>query len=520
MATHDHNDVPPPGGLPAALCGDVSIQEKASVLFSEMTGVPHPPHANAHRSGAPAPVAGDEGFCRCLRAMDCGLTDATLADMFEKLRSFGDKNPRGLTFNDVHRMVSVYPTLFNVLAFRVMDTIMNQRQVVIIERENAILGELTVTVSELEAAMLQLREELDAKQSDLTESDAKAREMDQDVLKQRVELQSNHQDVNRAKAELNNALNLQAHSVEAESLKHQELGITAFKDRLHEARSAADEADRAVDQTTAEIDGLQARIDALRTQEYNQRQESYRARGDVDEAEAQLKEKLKDADSYARDIDRADRLVENSKRLLTELDTKEQDTANTLRQTMQALSAVSAATAQHETAARETAAYLRNRETDADQAQKNLTIQRERVELLCSANTLFNTRRREQYDKEDDLVKQEVRLREQRDCLEVKEAVLRSEIQRVVPVPSATPASPAGVGGGELHPISSVYNTATPTPSHIASTPPLLPHYPTYNTMGTAAQSSVGYSPSKPTPLPGRDSRFVATDHAGIRATS
>eukprot|EP01061_Rhynchopus_euleeides_P014176 TRINITY_DN24621_c0_g1_i1.p1 TRINITY_DN24621_c0_g1~~TRINITY_DN24621_c0_g1_i1.p1 ORF type:complete len:522 (+),score=249.97 TRINITY_DN24621_c0_g1_i1:215-1567(+) len=447
--------------------------------------------------------------------MDTGFSEATQRDMFRKLQQFGDKNEHGLSFNDVHRMVSVYPTLFNVLAFRIMDNTMNQRQVVIIERENAILGELAVTAGELDTAVGDLRHEADDKRKELEENAHRSRDLDQAVLKHRVELQGAHQDTLRAKAELNNALNLQAHSVEAENLKHQELGITPLKTDVAQAKREAEDKDRATEETAAEIERLEKQLDDLRNKLYDQRQEAFDAYAKVENAEAKLKDRLGETEALTRDIERADQLVDKAKKLLDEMEETEQGINNDLRKALSDLGSLQGGQVGQEAGLRDTQDYLRLREAEAEQAQKNLQAQRERVELLCDANIRFNTLRRDQYDKEEEVVNQEVRLREQRDCLEMKEAALRSEVKHIIPIPPPVnaPASPPT----DVRPQPMYVAPVTPT-----STPALGPYAMSgayYPPAAPVPPTMLSYSPVKPTPLPGRDTRYIATsDHSGARA--
>eukprot|EP00754_Rhynchopus_humris_P035635 Rhum_TRINITY_DN17174_c0_g1::Rhum_TRINITY_DN17174_c0_g1_i1::g.165426::m.165426 len=230
----------PPGGLPAALCGDVPAHEKARIIWHEMCS------ASAADSHEATHVTRDR-FVRTLAKLDTELTEATAEDMHGKLCALGDGDERGLSFSDVQRIASVYPTLFNVLAYRIMDSTMNARQVRIVDRENAILGELAVTSEALAAEGRGLHAQLSQRRQALLDAQDAVRDADAASAAQRVAAQRAHRSTGDARDTLAANLAREAALRAAAQARGEELGLPALEAAAAAARAAAaaaeDEAD-------------------------------------------------------------------------------------------------------------------------------------------------------------------------------------------------------------------------------------------------------------------------------------
>eukprot|EP01064_Diplonema_japonicum_P012310 TRINITY_DN19787_c0_g1_i1.p1 TRINITY_DN19787_c0_g1~~TRINITY_DN19787_c0_g1_i1.p1 ORF type:complete len:486 (+),score=83.44 TRINITY_DN19787_c0_g1_i1:54-1460(+) len=463
----------PPGGVPAAMLGDsqLSVQEKTSLIFAKLDG----------------PYVGVESFKACFASAGFNLSEATIEDMFVKIQRFGDNLPEGLTFTDIQRVITVYPTLFNVMAFRMQDLDMDYRQIAVIDREGVILDELEETLKQLEGCTLEERGKIRALEAEQHELDEQLRAVSNDAKEKRRDLITQHEGTKAAKRELERSLETETAAKQVQALRDEELGLPQLRSTIDVKRavlSAKQDSCKAINDSIAD---LEKKIQELKSDLFTATNDELAAINDVTDAEMQLdeqKQKCVDTDEHVR---KAENTVQEKQQDLDECQRIEQETADKLKRLIdsEVLRAAEKETINVKLAG--DIINIKQKEDETDTARQAYNDQVSRLNDMKTANENFRSLRAKQYAEEEVVIVQEIRLREQRESLELKEALLRNEVDRIVPHAHSPPNTP--------------HRFHTP-----GSIPPTLPY----------AASPPGHSPAKPTPLPNRaELRDRMTDHAG-----
>ncbi|KAJ9473617.1 hypothetical protein DIPPA_22148 [Diplonema papillatum] len=503
----------PFGGLPAAMREDtVSVGEKARTIFREMTSDRH---------------ATLEDWVRLLGRVGISLTEPTCRDMFEKIRHFGDREDPGLTESDIHRIVTVFPTLFSSVFCRITDQAADHRQREAIARETIDLENAAELASEIAERKRAADNEANLARRGLGEAARRVKEVEEWLAEKRGELQGVHGETraNRDAADAA-ARVLEQEDHEADAARR-ELGIPSAANDVEKAKISAIMADRDTELAALEVDRLERELAEMKAMLYQRRRTAFDAYESVNAAQA----RLADLELQIPNKPRLDAATRHACHRRDEV-ARSQQAEETLADDLRAIVAQLADTKRDRDALSD---HLREVEDVLQQATRvhsesnaQLAARQERLDKMVEASESFDALRSRQYSEEMELIEQEIRLREQRECLEYKEALLRSETIKVIPA-TVRGSSPVrrNPAYGNYHHSLTPYQAADASPAYqpaLHARPPSAISYPDRHQAGQVPRSGLSLaaqpSPAKPSPLPERNERFhLAYDHSGMEKT-
>eukprot|EP01059_Diplonema_ambulator_P025577 TRINITY_DN42656_c0_g1_i1.p1 TRINITY_DN42656_c0_g1~~TRINITY_DN42656_c0_g1_i1.p1 ORF type:complete len:489 (+),score=111.36 TRINITY_DN42656_c0_g1_i1:40-1506(+) len=479
-----HGDLPP-GGVPAAMnhesIGSMSVEDKARLIFQHLGCGNHINRAQ---------------FQHLFKAVKLDLTEATVDDLFTKLQKFGDNRIEGLTFADMQRVVAVYPALYNVLASRVQDVEMDERQKNAIRREAVIKDELRDTFKQLDDVLGQDKNDVESLTGQKNKLTGDLKGVKDSSAGKRNELVNDHNKTKDAKQDLRDAMDDMRSAEKAHQQFCESLGLPALQQKIDDKERVKDRALEKVHGIEDDIQELERQIRELCGKLADAKAELAEKEGDVAAAKQEYDEKFEESRVPYTALEDATKNVQAKQNKLDGVQKREHQTAEELKDLLTEEGAIERGLGDVCEDLKEKHKMMIQKEDEVAAARQALDEQEKRVEEMEQANENFNKLRDQQYESEFNIVCQEIRLREQRETLELKEAIFRSEVERVVPQITSPPRS--------------VYTPGTVPPSHGSLGTP----YSGY-THGIATPPE--HSPIKPTPLPGRCPRekSLVAGHSG-----
>eukprot|EP01060_Flectonema_neradi_P039909 TRINITY_DN8950_c1_g5_i1.p1 TRINITY_DN8950_c1_g5~~TRINITY_DN8950_c1_g5_i1.p1 ORF type:complete len:439 (+),score=101.41 TRINITY_DN8950_c1_g5_i1:58-1374(+) len=387
-----------------------------------------------------------DAFTQVLSKFQIGLSGATTQDLFFKADANGDGV---LSLSEFQRFAEGYPTLLDVIYYRAKDYYANEKML----EELEIAGQKASELRSREAALLRASEqaanEVGAQEhalqlADSTIQDCENREQlaksnldreqsvsetcRQDLTQRGVDLANSRENLRGCQSQLNEA----ARDTEQQT------------QRLQQAENAAANAEQKLREIERLLQEQQQAVEEARANTLRNHDELQQCRV----REEATKATVQDAE---RGLDAAGEAAVNSEKTLGDQLEREKEASNILREvTAQTAKAVSDRDHEHRTLQackdKHAASMI-----DHENGVRNVENQERQIENLKIENDAQAQRRQRVMEEENPLVEQEIRLKEQRDCLESKELELRTRFTsysnaRQSPVPtnrrSASPELP------------------------------------------------------------------------------
>ena len=404
-----------PKSIPArASTADTAADEKIRVVFQEFD------HKN-HR------MIDMEDLMQGFRTLGLEFTQATMNDLFQK----GDANHDGrISFSEFEKFAGYYPIMIDCLYYRTKAFWDDQHLQREIDAEQAAVRDAMNLVGQAEQQhrnalkavedtqneqmaiegdirdrndrLRNMNKEMDQAQRDKERAMTEKYDKENDAVAQRDRERQMRQQQQDAAREAEKAAR-RTDQLAVEAAKHDDK-VKLLRQQLAEAERAADRANQNVKQAQGEAEAANQRAQEMARQADNLTREITRFDDALRQAETNANlasERVREIEMISRDIGRE---VEEAARRRDALERQIQ------------------AAKDHE----------HNMQQEVAQAKRNAE-ERERLAKLREAELLEQQRQRQLLTQQErQLIEQELRLREQRDSLEQKENVLRSEAQSFI----------------------------------------------------------------------------------------
>eukprot|EP00756_Hemistasia_phaeocysticola_P056173 Hpha_TRINITY_DN32219_c0_g1::TRINITY_DN32219_c0_g1_i1::g.155157::m.155157 len=466
----------------------VTHDEKAAMVYDEL---------DARKTRAPGLDAWRSLFLR----LDFDFSDASLADLFSKADADRDG---AVAYGEFQRWCDGYPTLLDCLYYRARDYWLDQHQVQCIHNGRAELGDLKSRSAAARAAHDRAADEstasahaLQLAERRVVDAEDREKEAQERHKLARAETQGARDQLRAQTAEL-------AQTREAERTKEQ--GVRQAVDEVgrkeQQVRHAGAEVGKAVERLEELLRMVEQQRREVENREKKQREsedELGTARAQEDEGRAQLADAQSATAKAVERVGMQEVILRDTIARERNVSEEEQEANGDTHKARQAVAQQSRElVAAQDAEARAKSAHILSEEA-CDTQQQHLKEQEDE-------NAKLQAHRRKVADEERPLVEQEVRLREQRDCLESKENELRARFENF---------STAARQPGDASPLRS----SVPSSRHGASPQPVPPHGAsvTRSYHSTSPPGNIPYVPSQTLaqayPAPPLPQRAVHSTH-------
>ena len=411
-------------------------------------------------------------FTQALTRLQLGFTAATLRDLFLK----SDKDRDGLlSYAEFQWFAESYPTVLDVIYYRSKDYWLDLKQQEGIEQARQKLAELNSREGAAQRAVQAAEQDTYAQEHALDIAnhniqDCEARENDAKSALDRAKHDSEQcrADVRQRVKELNEARE----------------AVRAAQKTLQEAQREVEQQELRITQCDNEVAHAEGRLQEIERMMHEQRRlldlclaNASKARDELDNAQAREANVKAQVDDAVREQEMLTDNVASAEKVYHQQQEREAVCNTLLRESA---GDTARATTKRDAEQRELDTCRANeaRATDDHHAvQRMVQSQEAQVTALCDENDGHNQRRAQVQEEERPLLEQEVRLKEQRDCLESKETELRQRFNEYSVQRQSLPA-------GHNSSISPPMNRAA-SPSTSYRTPSSA--YPKYERQGSPA---------------------------------
>lgn len=478
--------------LSASVPDDTTIQERAQHLFREFD--------IKYQGYGPGSITLSE-FRDGLTRLNAGFTEDTEYDLFQKLRGTEDT----ITCDGFQDFADWYPTVLNCLYFRAKDYWNDVRQRQVIARDQQRLQELLETaelarLAAEEAARNQheaAHRAVEAERAARNAVDAAGGGAESAPTSTKTALELAHRDTLLAREGLSGALEQLEENRDMERGMMQRLELDHARQEIENAEIRVTEADADTEDARDRVKQLEELLQTMREECDRRAEVAENCRRDLAAAQDTLR-CMAQGDPVLDALKLAEERVAVAEGELQRRQEEEEAVAD-------AHCTAIALTEQTRDEAAASAKGAEEAERDAikkkDGYQRALRVAEDlhgRIAEMEQTNGMFNDNRRQREIEERDVLVQEVKLREQRECLEQMEAVLRDRAGHIVQQ-AATMPTPTGP---QWRDIDRAISGGMPR--------------------GGVGHDVPEHTPSKPAPLPGRSDyddvrrlTYLAFDHVG-----
>ncbi|KAJ9457105.1 hypothetical protein DIPPA_05837 [Diplonema papillatum] len=384
-----------------------------------------------------------DSFMTVLSKLHIDFSTATMQDLFTK----ADLNRDGvLSHQEFQRFADNYPTMLDVLYYRSKDYYLDKRQLENIETGKQELNDLENREAAARRAVFEREQEAEALEHDLNNAvsdihDAENREKDA-----RQNLDRAHSDTDAAKAVLRERSGDLARSRDVARQKQA---------MYNEARKEVEANNYRIQQADNEVNKAEERLRDMERLLADQRQvlddclvNAAKARDGLSAAQDKEESARSAADDSSREVEMAGDYVKSAEQDLSSRQSRESEAASMLREASgeTARAVVKRDQCQKELKMAKDRDQRAKREQDL--ASRMVEEQQKDVDDMILENQEHAARRKTIQEEEMPLLEQEVRLKEQRDCLEAKEGELRNRFSEF----SHTRGPGDGPGGRSISP--------------------------------------------------------------------